>query len=58
MIAECRGEVVSDPAEADYVFDDTYVQKPSEPHEDGTVEAEQTIIRSWELEKLVKFVNS
>jgi hypothetical protein len=58
MVAECRGEVVSDPTEADYVFDDTYTQKPSEPHEDGTVEAEQTIIRSWELEKLVKLVNS
>ena len=57
MIAECRGEVVSDPAEADYVFDDTYVQK-AEPHEDGTVDAEQCIIRSWELEKLVKLVNS
>ena len=58
MIAECRGEVVSEPAEADYVFDDTYVQVPSEPHDEGTVEAEQCIIRSWELEKLVKLVNS
>lgn len=58
MIVACRGEVVSDPAEADYVFDDTYVQAPSEPHDDGTVDAEQCIIRSWELEKLVKLVNS
>ena len=58
MIAECRGEVVSDPIEADYVFDDTYTQKHSEPHDDGTDDAEQIIIRSWELEKLVKLVNS
>jgi hypothetical protein len=54
MIAECRGEVVSDPAEADVVFDDTYVQ--------DFIEADnllpQEIVRSWELEKLVKLVNS
>ena len=54
MIAACRGEVVSDPTEADYVFDDTYVQ--------DFIEADnllpQEIVRSWELEKLVKLVNS
>ncbi len=57
MIAECRGEVVSDTAAADVVFDDVYVQKAVE-HENGTNDAEQTIVRSWELEKLVALVNS
>ena len=56
MIAECCGEVVNDPAEADVVFDDTYVQMGVE-HENGTTDAEQTIVRSWELEKLVAFIN-
>jgi hypothetical protein len=57
MIAECRGLLVSDPADADVVFDDTYVQHAVE-HEKGTNDAKQTIIRSWELEKLVALVNS
>ena len=58
IIAACRGYVVSDPAEADIVFDDIYVQKISEPSDDGRVDTEQTIIRSWDLEKLVAFVNN
>jgi hypothetical protein len=58
MIAACRGELVSDPAEADVVFDDTYVQKPSEDLPEGAVDAAQKIIRSWDLEKLVAFVNN
>ena len=54
MIAECRGEVVSEPTEADVVFDDTYVQD----FIDADNLLPQEIIRSWELEKLVKLVNS
>jgi hypothetical protein len=58
MIAACRGELVSDPAEADVVFDDLYIQQPSEDLPEGAVDAEQKIIRSWDLEKLVAFVNN
>jgi hypothetical protein len=58
MIAECRGELVDNPADADVVFDDKYVQKPSEDLPEGAVDAEQRIIRSWDLEKLVAFVNN
>jgi hypothetical protein len=57
MIAECRGELVDNPANADVVFDDKYVQKAVE-HENGTNDAVQAIVRSWELEKLVALVNS
>lgn len=54
MVAECRGERVSNPTEADVVFDDNYVQiKP-----DSLSWPEQTIIRSWELEKLVALINN
>lgn len=53
MIAASRGELVQTPAEADVVFDDTYVQEVSED-----TAAKQTIIRSYELEKLVAFVNN
>jgi hypothetical protein len=56
MIAACRGELVSDPAEANVVFDDTYVQTVEE-NEFADV-TEQDIIRSYELEKLVSFVNN
>ena len=58
MIAACRGELVSDPADADVVFDDVYVQKVSEDLPEGACDAAQTIVRSWELEKLLKLVNS
>lgn len=58
MIAECRGWIVSDPVDADVVFDDTYTQKPSEDIPEGAVDIEQKIIRSWELEKLVALVNN
>lgn len=58
MIAECRGWIVSDPVDADVVFDDTYIQKPSEDLSEGAVDVEQKIIRSWELEKLVALVNN
>lgn len=54
LIANCRGEIVDDPLKADIVLDDTYVQiKP-----DALSWPEQTIIRSWELEKLVSLINS
>lgn len=54
MIAECRGEVVNTPKEADVVFDDKYTQ---EAFEDTGI-TKQAIIRSYELEKLVAFVNN
>ena len=54
MIAECRGELVSNPAEADVVLDDNYIQ---EPFEDIEI-TKQCIIRSYELEKLVAFINN
>lgn len=56
LIAACRGEVVTDPAEADVVFDDTFV--PAIENEDGEVNTPVEVIRSWELEKLVALVNS
>lgn len=46
LIASNRGEIVNSPEEADVVFDDSYA--PTE---------NQSVIRSYELEKLVKFVN-
>lgn len=55
MIAECRGELVSDPAEANVVFDDTYVQTVEE--NEFVDITEQPIFRSYELEKLVAFIN-
>lgn len=57
MIAACRGELVSDPAEANVVFDDTYVQVFEDVPE-GCAVTEQPIIRSYELEKLVAFINN
>ena len=57
MIAACRGELVSDPAEANVVFDDTYVQEVEDLPE-GCAVTEQPIIRSYELEKLVAFINN
>ena len=56
MIAACRGELVANPAEADVVFDDHYVQKPCEVA--NKCDAKQTIVRSYELEKLVALVNN
>jgi hypothetical protein len=59
MIAECRGELVDNPSEADVVFDDKYVQELAKDETTGeVVTSRQTIIRSWELEKLVALVNS
>jgi stress response protein SCP2 len=54
MIAECRGKLQLNPADADVVFDDTYVQI----NPDALSIPEQTVIRSWELEKLVAFINN
>jgi hypothetical protein len=54
MIAECRGNVVLKPEEADVVFDDTYTQ---EAFEDTEI-TKQAIIRSYDLEKLVAFINN
>jgi hypothetical protein len=56
MIAACRGEVVDNPSEADVVFDDAFV--PEIYDENGELRAPVEVIRSWELEKLVKLVNS
>lgn len=61
MIASCRGEIVNDPSEADIVLDDHHVQQCAIDEITGErtfVPIEQDIIRSWELEKLVKLVNS
>lgn len=57
MIAECRGTRVNTPEEADVVFDDKYVYKIIESA-DSTKPAKQTIVRSYELEKLVSLVNN
>ena len=46
LVARARGEVVTDPAEADVVFDDAYV--PTE---------NQKVVRTYELEKLVALAN-
>lgn len=54
MIAASRGDIAYDPAEADVVLDDTYVQEVS----DDADALKQTIIRSYELEKLVALINS
>ena len=56
MIAECRGELVDNPSEADVVFDDNFV--PELYDDEGNVKTPVEVIRSWELEKLVKLVNS
>lgn len=57
MIAACRGELVSDPAEADVVFDDSFVPA-TYYNENGEAHTTVDVIRSWELEKLVALVNS
>ena len=56
MIAACRGDVVTDPVEADVVLDDNFV--PEIYDENGEPRTPVEVIRSWELEKLVKLVNS
>jgi len=47
-IIACRGEVVSDPCEADVVFDDTFMPEMTK---DGA--SAQKVIRTFDLEKLV-----
>ncbi len=56
LIASCRGEIVENPADADVVFDDNFV--PELYDENGEVRTPVEVVRSWELEKLVKLVNS
>ena len=56
MIAACRGELVDNPSDADVVFDDNFV--PELYDEYGEVRTPVEVVRSWELEKLVKIVNS
>lgn len=60
MIAECRGELVTNPTDADVVFDDSYTQEfiNDASTADQTTNCKQNIIRSYELEKLVAFINS
>lgn len=55
MIAECCGERVASPEDADVVFDDTFM--PAITDEAGEVKTPVMVVRSWELEKLVAFVN-
>jgi hypothetical protein len=56
MIAACRGELVSDPTEADVVFDDTFTIGVDTA---GDIDVKlPTVIRSWELEKLVALINA
>ena len=57
MIAECRGELADNPMDANVVFDDTYVPEVHEDSDDFDP-VEQKVIRSYELEKLVAFVNN
>jgi hypothetical protein len=56
LIASCRGEVVENHSDADVVFDDNFVPKIYD--ENGEPRTPVEVIRSWELEKLVKLVNS
>lgn len=56
MIAECRGELVDNPSEADVVFDDSFVPERFDEH--GEARTPAKVVRSWELEKLVELVNS
>ena len=56
MIAECRGEVVDNPLDADVIFDDTFTISVDTC--DGTEIKSPEIIRSYELEKLVAFINN
>lgn len=55
MIAECRGEVVDTPEEANIIFDDKF--EPVVATNDEDVK-EFKIIRSYELEKLVALINN
>lgn len=56
QILSCRGNLVDNPLDADIIFDDSFT-KP-EVLEDALEEIkEYKIIRSWELEKLVAFLN-
>ena len=61
LIAEWRAaEVVENPTEADYVFDDNYVAidiSKAIQDEAGNVYAPQTVIRSFDIEKLNAIVN-
>lgn len=51
LIAEWRGEVVDDPAKADYVFADDYTTPINLQDENGEPKV-QTVIRSFDIEKL------
>ena len=51
LIASWRGEVVDTPEEADYVFADDYIV-PGELVDENGVTKKQTIIRSFDIEKL------
>lgn len=55
MIAECRGEIVDTPEEANIIFDDKF--EPVVATVDENVK-EFRIIRSYELEKLVALINN
>lgn len=57
MIAECRGELADNPMDANVVFDDTYAPEAHENPDDFDP-VKQTVIRSYELEKLVAFINN
>lgn len=55
MIAECRGEIVDTPEEANIIFDDKFEPVVATTDEDVK---EFKIIRSYELEKLVALINN
>jgi hypothetical protein len=57
LIASWRGELVENPAEADYVFADDYTTSINAQDENGEPKV-QTIIRSFDVEKLNELANS
>ena len=58
LIAACRGELAETPMDANVVLDDDYVPVACEEIGDEIDPVEQTVIRSWELEKLVALINN
>ena len=56
LIASWRGEIVETPEEADVVFADDYATPVNFRDENGEPKS-QTVIRSFDVEKLAAFAN-